>query len=296
LPTWDKAGPEYFSKNTVPSDAPVYPVSDEVNSKVSFWMRGDSARLDADAIVNAANSGLWAGGGICGVIHSAAGPELEDECQQYSPTDTGKAALTKGYRLPARYVIHAVGPMGEDKELLTSAYESTLAYMDGDKIKSIGFCCISTGIFGYPIVKATHVALETVRKWLDDPANLAKTDRIVFVVFEPRDVEVYYRLAPIYFPMTGVAPGPPPPKTDGRDEDQPAKPVKPGKTEAPVKPPPIAPGNPADAAEEKPAAVPAGETVPDGAAPGEEKKKTPEDGTKTPEDKGKPNDEAKPDP
>jgi O-acetyl-ADP-ribose deacetylase (regulator of RNase III) len=204
LPTWQTAGPDYYRSTPLPPDPPLYPISDAINSKLSFWMGGDSAALAADAIVNAANSGLSAGRGICGVIHSAAGPELEDACQEIGHTPTGQAALTPGFRLPAKYVIHAVGPMGEDEELLTSAYKSTLAYLDGDEIKSIGFCCISTGIFGYPIRPATHVALKTVREFLDVPENLEKTERIIFVVFEPRDVAVYYELAPLYFPLTAI--------------------------------------------------------------------------------------------
>jgi O-acetyl-ADP-ribose deacetylase (regulator of RNase III) len=205
LETWAVAGPKYVALHSS-SQAPKFSVDPEINAKVSFWMGGDSSRLAADAIVNAANEALAPGGGICGVIHGAAGPQLAEECRQIGFTDTGKAAKTKGYDLIAKYVIHAVGPTRQDPNALKSAYAETLKYIDGVDIRSVGLCCISTGIFGYPIVPATHVALQTVRKFLENPENREKTDRIVFVVFERRDVQVYYGLAPVYFPLPKTGP------------------------------------------------------------------------------------------
>ena len=164
-------------------------------------MGGDSASLACDAVVNAANAHLARGGGICGVLHRAAGPSLEKACKEIGYTPTGKAAITPGFNLPAKYVIHAVGPIGEHPKELHDAYQSTLDYIDGDKVKSIGFCCISTGIYGYPIVPATNIALKTVREFLENEDNLKKTDRIIFVVFLPKDVEVYYQLIHNYFPL-----------------------------------------------------------------------------------------------
>lgn len=202
LPTWAEDGP----KNYWPpkSNSLKYKPSTEINEKITLWMRGDSSRLAADAIVNAANAHLAAGGGICGVIHRAAGPELERACDKIGYTPTGKAAITPGFNLPAKHVIHAVGPIGERPAELESAYKSTLEYIDGDKVKSIGFCCISTGIYGYPIEPATHVALRTVREFLENEENRKKTDRLIFVIFEPRDVRVYSRLIHEYFPLEGV--------------------------------------------------------------------------------------------
>lgn len=224
LPTWSVAGPKSLKSHPVPEDIKdkvKFQPNQEINSKVSFWMHGDSASLAADAIVNAANEGLWAGGGICGVIHRAAGPQLQEACLKVAPCETGKAALTEGFKLPAKYVIHAVGPVGEKPELLKGAYESTLNYVDGEKIRSVGLCCISTGIFGYPIVKATHIALETVRTWLENEENRNKADRIIFVVFEQRDVKVYYKLAHEYFPLTEeeIATCPPDAEEESQDED-----------------------------------------------------------------------------
>jgi len=167
-------------------------------------VRGDITKMEVDAIVNAANEDLLPGGGICGAIHSAAGPELAAACRAHGPCETGGAAKTPGFGLYAKYVIHAVGPVGERPAELQRAYESTLAYIDGEDLRSVAFCCISTGIFGFPIEPATKIALETVRSFLECEENRAKTDRIVFVVFLQGDVAVYDRLAPYYFPIEGA--------------------------------------------------------------------------------------------
>ena len=203
LPTWSQDGANVIKEYPIPKTLkPKYQPNAEINKKVTFWFKGDSSALKCDAVVNAANSHLAAGGGICGVLHSAAGPELQEACYKCGYTETGKAALTPGFKLPAKYVIHAVGPVGEHPKALKSAYQSTLDYIDGKDIKSIGFCCISTGIYGYPIEPATHIALETARQFLEKPENLENTDSLIFVVFETRDVKVYKQLIPIYFPLT----------------------------------------------------------------------------------------------
>ena len=219
LPVWGSRDVrKYYKLNPLPEDfEPKRQVNDEINSKITLWMRGDSAALACDAIVNAAISELLPGGGICGVIHSAAGPELARECREIGHTPTGKAAITKGYNLPAKHVIHAVGPIGENEPALISAYQSVLGYIDGEEVRSVALCCISTGIYGYPIVPATHVALSTVRDWLEDEENRKKTDRIVFVVFQPRDVKVYWKLAQLYFPL---GPGPEPEEEEEKKEEE----------------------------------------------------------------------------
>jgi O-acetyl-ADP-ribose deacetylase (regulator of RNase III) len=183
-------------------------------------MGGDSARLAADAIVNAANEWLAPGGGICGVIHAAAGPQLAEECRAVGVTATGMAALTKGYDLPAKFVIHAVGPTSQDPAALRSAYVETLRYIDGRELRSVGLCCVSTGIFGYPIRPATHIALETVREFLDSEENREKTDRIVFVVFERRDQDVYYEIIPEYFPIAAPEAAEAPKQETGAENDE----------------------------------------------------------------------------
>jgi O-acetyl-ADP-ribose deacetylase (regulator of RNase III) len=201
LPTWEEEGPSIVESNPPKKFDPKYKPKSEINSKVSFLMRGDSSRLAVDAVVNAANSQLAPGGGICGILHYAAGGKMANECYSIGYTPTGKCAVTLGYNLPAKYCIHTVGPIGENPEMLEKAYSNTLKCIDGKKIRSVALCCISTGIYGYPIKPATQIALETVRKFLEDPNNREKTDRIVFVVFEKRDVVVYNQLRHIYFPL-----------------------------------------------------------------------------------------------
>ncbi|MFQ6017661.1 MAG: O-acetyl-ADP-ribose deacetylase [Kiloniellaceae bacterium] len=146
---------------------------------------GDITRLDVDAIVNAANERLAPGGGVCGAIHRAAGPELAEACAKIGGCPTGGARITDGYRLGARHVIHAVGPVwqggteGEDR-LLASAYLSSLALAQRHKLRSVAFPAISTGVYGYPLERATRIAVETVCDWLDREDGL---DKVVFAVF-----------------------------------------------------------------------------------------------------------------
>src|SRR5262245_35638890 len=127
----------------------------------------DITTLEVDAIVNAANSTLAPGGGVCGAIHRAAGPELARACASLAPCPTGDARITPGFNLPARYVIHAVGPVWHgghagEQELLASAYRRSLALAESNALRSVAFPAISTGIFGYPLESATRVAVDTV--------------------------------------------------------------------------------------------------------------------------------------
>ena len=130
----------------------------------------DITTLDTDAIVNAANESLAPGGGVCGAIHRAAGPDLARACAAIGHCPTGEARITPGFRLPSRNVIHAVGPVwrggGEgERELLASAYRSALELAHGHGLRSIAFPAISTGIYGYPLEQATEVAVQTVREF-----------------------------------------------------------------------------------------------------------------------------------
>jgi len=141
-----------------------------INKKVSLW-RGDITTLEIDAIVNAAKPSLLGGGGIDGAIHRAAGKGLVQECMLLDGCDIGDTKVTSGHLLPASYVLHTVGPVGEDSEALEQCYTSTLSMVAQYSIRTIAFCCVSTGIYGYPNDKAAYIALSTVRKWLDKNAG-----------------------------------------------------------------------------------------------------------------------------
>jgi O-acetyl-ADP-ribose deacetylase (regulator of RNase III) len=146
--------------------------------------------------VNAANDGLLAGGGVCGAIFRAAGPKLVEACQKLAPCPTGEARITPGFLLPAKYIIHAVGPVwhaGEEgeKDLLAGAYKSALRLAAEHGCRSIAFPAISTGIFGFPLQSATDIAIKTVRERLARESSL---QQIIFVCFS-EEVLAAYRAA-----------------------------------------------------------------------------------------------------
>ena len=158
----------------------------------------DIATLAVDAIVNAANEQLAPGGGVCGAIHRAAGPDLARACAKAGRCPTGEARITPGFHLPAKFVIHAVGPVWHggnagEAGLLAGAYRTSLRLAREHNVKSIAFPAISTGIFGYPLQAATDIAVETIRTEIGANATL---DQVVFACFSP-DVLAAYRTAGI---------------------------------------------------------------------------------------------------
>lgn len=156
-------------------------------------VRGDITTLAVDAIVNAANESLLGGGGVDGAIHCAAGPELLAECRKLQGCPTGQAKITGGYRLPAKHVIHTVGPVwhggrGGEPELLASCYQSSLRLAVEHHLKTVAFPSISTGAYRYPIEKACRIALKEMADFLSAHPSVEK---VYFVCFSEKDLRTY---------------------------------------------------------------------------------------------------------
>lgn len=172
-----------------------FELESEIDDRMEI-VQGDITRLEADAIVNAANETLLGGGGVDGAIHRAAGPELLEECRTLGGCPTGQARMTGGYRLPARHVIHTVGPVWRggdhgEAELLASCYRQSLRLAADNGIRTIGFPAISCGIYGYPIEQAARIAIGEVRRFLASDPRVVK----VFLVCYGQDLCDAYREA-----------------------------------------------------------------------------------------------------
>ncbi|KAK7033012.1 A1pp-domain-containing protein [Favolaschia claudopus] len=172
--------------------------------RVSLF-QGDITVMEVDSIVNAANRSLLGGGGVDGAIHSAAGRKLVEECETLGGCETGQSKITSAYKLPSKRIIHTVGPVYSRSDIetraeqLRSCYATSLNLAVEHDLKHIAFPSVSTGIYGYPIEDATHIALDVVRRFCESEES-SKLDRIIFVVWSNKDKEVYETLLPEYFP------------------------------------------------------------------------------------------------
>jgi O-acetyl-ADP-ribose deacetylase (regulator of RNase III) len=155
--------------------------------------KGDITKLKVDAIVNAANSSLLGGGGVDGAIHRTAGPNLLEECRKLNGCKTGEAKITKGYNLPANFVIHTVGPVWNggnynEDELLSNCYLNSLKLAIKNKIKTIAFPAISTGVYGFPLERAAQIAIKTVNNFIQPDKSI---QRVIFVCFDQTTYQTY---------------------------------------------------------------------------------------------------------
>ena len=163
-----------------------------MNTRISI-IQGDITKVQTDAIANAANCSLLGGGGVDGAIHRAAGPELLAECRTLHGCETGKAKITRGYRLPAKYVIHTPGPVWRggthrEDELLASCYRSCLALADENGCKTVDFPSISTGVYAFPVERAAGIAIRTIGAFLADHPAI---ERVRMVCFDSRTRAAY---------------------------------------------------------------------------------------------------------
>uniref|UniRef100_A0A914DCN9 Macro domain-containing protein n=1 Tax=Acrobeloides nanus TaxID=290746 RepID=A0A914DCN9_9BILA len=174
-----------------------------------FICRSDITKIAVDAIVNAANSSLLGGGGVDGAIHRAAGRKLLEECKEIGGCNTGDAKITHSYNISQiKAIIHTVGPnihskvTERDEKLLTNCYWNSLQLAKKNKLSSIAFPCISTGIYSYPNDSAANVAMRTVKRWLETNDNASKMRAIVFVIFTEVDYKIYRKTLPKVFPSS----------------------------------------------------------------------------------------------
>jgi len=159
-------------------------------------IKGDITTLDVDAVVNAANKTLLGGGGVDGAIHRAAGPELLAECKKMNGCPTGQAKITGGYRLRAKYIIHTVGPvwsggLNDEHALLASCYQNSLMLAKENRIKTIAFPGISTGIYGFPLDQAAMIAVSETKRFLQK--NIFP-EKVIFVAFSDDNYKIYSKL------------------------------------------------------------------------------------------------------
>ena len=199
--TWSFARGESSKKKNEKLD---YTVDIELSDKLSV-MDGSVTEFELDAIVNAANQSCMGGGGVDGAIHSAAGRLLRRECAKLNGCNRGEAKITKGYNLPAKYVIHTVGPISGGSKTLHNCYYNSLSVAKKNGVRTLGFCMISTGVFGFPLSSATKISLKACRTFLEESKeNRDAIDRIVFVCYLRSEKVMYQKYLKYIFPIVTV--------------------------------------------------------------------------------------------
>ena len=185
--------------NLPQNEARYFPEDASLNSKIVLYT-GDITKLKVDCIVNAAHPGLTGGGGVDGFIHEKAGTDLIKACETLGGCDFGEAKLTKGYQLPAKYIIHVVGPSRNKRNpsILKLCYTNSLVLASQNNFKSIAFPCISTGNYEFDPILACEIAVKSVREWLEQNKQTT-IQTVIFCCFTVRDEIIYEEILPNYF-------------------------------------------------------------------------------------------------
>ncbi|EAY21271.1 Appr-1-p processing enzyme family protein [Trichomonas vaginalis G3] len=205
VPKWSDAGPQWMEEMPLPRrlHANIRPCP-EINNLISIWKCGDSTRLKCDAVINRTDNNFSSGGALFTSINNAAGPQLAQACRQIGHCDDCNTVVTPGFSLPAKYVIHTVGPTGDDDPELESTMDSVFSHIDGESIRSIGMAPFFIENNGFSLGHATQIAFSKTRKFLENPENRQKVDRIVFIVTQPHSIPIFVRLLYLYFPIEEI--------------------------------------------------------------------------------------------
>ena len=205
IDTWDVSGPAWTDEVRPPhcTHSTITP-NTEINKLISIWKYGDSARLEVDAVVNRTNNQLSSGDALYQSIVTGAGPRLKEAFVQIGRCEDRQTVLTPGFDLPAKYIIHTVGPTGDDDEELEQTMDSLLSHIDGTRIRSVGMAPFFIENNAFSLPHATQIVLKKVRLFLENPENRAKVDRIIFIVTHPRNFPLFAKITYLFFPIEGI--------------------------------------------------------------------------------------------
>lgn len=204
IQTWDVAGPEWRNTIKPPKNvSPLYQPNPDINKIMSIWPYGDPTKVKIDAVVNRSENNLVDGGALHQSLHSTAGPELAQACGEIGHCDPLHTVITPGFNLPAKFVIHTVGPTGNDPSELLSTFSSVLSHVNGTTIRSIGMTPFYVESNDFSLTIATQIVFQYIREILEIPENREKFDRIIFIVAQPHNFKVFIKLMYLYFPLEG---------------------------------------------------------------------------------------------